>query len=119
MAALALERARGYLALTKPGIVLFVIFTGLPALLMAAGSTEEVSPVNHLSQDDVPVLLAYATALDTPITAPGIGIHHPRFGDFLKKKMDPLGIECRVETRVRRGSEEWVQQTMEFLKKNW
>ncbi len=37
MAALALEKARGYLALTKPGIVLFVIFTGLPALLMAAG----------------------------------------------------------------------------------
>lgn len=37
MTAVALHKARSYLALTKPGIVLFVILTGLPALLMAAG----------------------------------------------------------------------------------
>ena len=25
---------------------------------------------------------------------PGQGIHHPRFGEALKSKLDPLGIEC-------------------------
>jgi hypothetical protein len=29
----------------------------------------------------------------------GIGIHHPRFGYFLKEKMDKLGIECIVKTK--------------------
>jgi protoheme IX farnesyltransferase len=36
MAALALQTLRGYVALTKPRILLLVIFTGLPVLLMAA-----------------------------------------------------------------------------------
>ncbi len=35
--AAALERLRGFVALTKPTIVVFVILTGLPALVMAAG----------------------------------------------------------------------------------
>jgi protoheme IX farnesyltransferase len=36
MAALALEAVRGYVALTKPRILLLVIFTGLPVMAMAA-----------------------------------------------------------------------------------
>ncbi len=37
MAALALHTVRGYVALTKPRILLLVIFTGLPALALASG----------------------------------------------------------------------------------
>ena len=37
MAALALQTVKGYVALTKPRILLLVIFTGLPALALAAG----------------------------------------------------------------------------------
>jgi protoheme IX farnesyltransferase len=37
MAALAMQTVRGYLALTKPRILLLVIFTGLPVMSMAAG----------------------------------------------------------------------------------
>jgi protoheme IX farnesyltransferase len=37
MAAVALQTLKGYVALTKPRILLLVIFTGLPALLMGAG----------------------------------------------------------------------------------
>jgi len=29
----------------------------------------------------------------------GTGIHHPRFGYFLKEKMDKLGIDCIVKTK--------------------
>ncbi len=37
MTAIALDKARDFVALTKPRILLLVIFTGLPALVMAAG----------------------------------------------------------------------------------
>jgi acetyl esterase/lipase len=78
---------------------------------------EQVSAINHLSKDDVPVLLAYASNYDTPISSQGIGIHHPKFGTMLKEKMDPLGIECQVHTNVGRG-ENQTKLTFEFIKKH-
>ena len=41
MAALAVQTARGYLALTKPRILPLVLFTGLPVMSMAAGGWPE------------------------------------------------------------------------------
>jgi protoheme IX farnesyltransferase len=41
MAALAMQTARGYLALTKPRILPLVLFTGLPVMSMAAGGWPE------------------------------------------------------------------------------
>ena len=79
---------------------------------------ELVSAINHLSKDDVPVQLNYATRMDTPITSQGVGIHHPKFAQVLKDKMDPLGIECQIHTGVRRGSDEWTKLTMDFVKKH-
>jgi acetyl esterase len=78
---------------------------------------EEVSALPHLTKDDVPVVLFYASEMDTPITSQGIGIHHPRFGKALKEKMDQLGIECHVYTGAGRG-DEWTTLTMDFLKKH-
>lgn len=77
---------------------------------------EEVSALPHLTEDDVPVALFYASTLDTPITNQGIGIHHPRFGKALKEEMDRLGIECQLHTGMPRG-DEWIELTMQFLKK--
>ena len=35
---------------------------------------------------------------DLPANArPGQGIHHPKFGLFLKKEMSKLGLECTVK----------------------
>ena len=79
---------------------------------------EEVSPLTHLSKDDVPALLMYASEMDTKITSQGIGIHHPRFGKALKEKMDKLGIECEVRTGIRRGDDEFRKLTMDFVKKH-
>lgn len=76
---------------------------------------EQVSPINHLSKDDVPAMLIYGSKMDTPIENGSIGIHHPRFGKVLKEEMDQLGIECHVHTGVQRGSEDWVNLTMEFV----
>ena len=56
----------------------------------------DASAINHLTSDDVPVMLYYSQA-DKPLKAdtPGkVHIHHPRFGHLLKEKMDGLGITC-------------------------
>lgn len=79
---------------------------------------EQVSALPHLTKDDPPAQLLYAAAPDTPIRNQGIGIHHPRFGKVLKEKMDDLGIECQVHTRVQRGSDEFTRLTMGFVKKH-
>lgn len=52
---------------------------------------ELISPINHLSKDDPPVILKYGMALDAKPD-----IHHPLFGKLLKEKMDRLGIRCEV-----------------------
>ncbi len=61
---------------------------------------EEGSPVTHLTAGDPPVLLIYPQS-NTPLPpeTSNIGIHHPRFGYFLKEKMDKLGIECTVRVK--------------------
>jgi len=56
----------------------------------------EGSPVTHLTAADPPVFLYY-TFLNQPPSPdmpPAEGIHHPRFGVYLKECMDKLGIEC-------------------------
>ncbi len=57
---------------------------------------EEVSPIHHLTKDDVPAMLSYTGSLDQKVTNVNIGIHHARFGKVLKEKMDKLGIRCLV-----------------------
>jgi hypothetical protein len=57
---------------------------------------EEASPMTYVSADDPPVFLFYSES-KAPVPAnarPGQGIHHPKFGEALKAKLDPLGIEC-------------------------
>jgi acetyl esterase len=57
---------------------------------------EEASPLNYVTSDDPPAILFYAepNAPLPPDAKPGQGIHHPRFGQALKSKLDPLGVEC-------------------------
>lgn len=80
---------------------------------------EQVSALPHLTEDDPPVLLIYASDFDTPIRSQGIGIHHPRFGRLLKDQMDPLGIECRVVTGVDRNSRDFTSLTMNFIRRHF
>lgn len=79
---------------------------------------EYVSAINHLDKTDVPAQLIYASTQETKISTQGVGIHHPKFAMVLKEKMDPLSLECDVRTGVRRGSEEWTEMTMAFVKKH-
>lgn len=52
---------------------------------------EEVSPLNHVTKEDGPVLMSYVRTMDAEPN-----IHHPLFGKLLKEKMDGLGIPCEV-----------------------
>jgi acetyl esterase/lipase len=60
---------------------------------------EDGSAVTHLSAGDPPVMLIYPSNTPLPPENTGIGIHHPRFGFFLKEKMDKLGIECILRVK--------------------
>ncbi|MBI3911476.1 MAG: alpha/beta hydrolase [Armatimonadetes bacterium] len=62
---------------------------------------EEASPINYVSAGDPPVFLFYSEPKGSlpPDAPPGQGIHHPRFGEALKEKLDPLKIECVLRHR--------------------
>jgi acetyl esterase/lipase len=57
---------------------------------------EDASPLNYVSADDPPAILFYTEPKSPlpPDAKRGQGIHHPRFGEALKAKLDPLKIEC-------------------------
>ena len=59
---------------------------------------EAASPITYLTADDPPTWMFYSEPdVELPADArPGQGIHHPRFGHFLKREMDKLHIECTV-----------------------
>lgn len=80
---------------------------------------EEVSAINHLTSDDVPVLMTYDSDMDTPITSRSIGIHHPRFGKALQEQMDALGIECQVHTGFARTKESRSALFIDFVKRQF
>src|SRR5262249_33103521 len=57
---------------------------------------EEASPINFATADDPPGFLFYNEPKG-PLPAdarPGQGIHHPKFGEALKEKLDALKVEC-------------------------
>ena len=58
----------------------------------------EASPVTYLSKDDPPAWLYYDEPdVDVPPNArPGAGIHHPRFGYYLRDRCVPLGLTCEI-----------------------
>jgi acetyl esterase len=76
---------------------------------------QEVSPINHLTKDDPPVLLFYSRPLDAEVTNQGIGIHHAVFGKALKEKMDDLGIPCEVVAGNHRLGGGTPTKTIDFL----
>jgi hypothetical protein len=81
---------------------LFAVKSGVDPLQAteAFKNYEDSSAVTHLTRDDPPVLLMYAqNNTPMPPSSPGNGIHHPRFGYFLKERMDKLGIECVVKVK--------------------
>jgi acetyl esterase/lipase len=77
---------------------------------------EEVSPINHLTKDDPPVLLVYSSPMDAEVTNVGIGIHHPLFGKVLKEKMNQLGIPCELYAGNKRIGGGRPMKTIDFLK---
>ena len=57
---------------------------------------EDASPVHHLKAGGAPAFLYYTTVLK-PAGDHSLDIHSPKFGIFLKERMDKLGIECVVK----------------------
>ena len=56
----------------------------------------DASPLTHVSHGDPPAILFYVEP-NAPLPGDatrGQGIHHPRFGEALKARLEPLGITC-------------------------
>lgn len=77
-------------------------FFGIPQADSETPRAREVyrlaSPVTYLTGDDPPAWLYYDEPdVDVPANArPGSGIHHPRFGRYLRERCLPLGLTCEV-----------------------
>jgi len=58
----------------------------------------QASPATYLSKDDPPAWLYYDEPdVDVaPNARPGTGIHHPRFGAYLRERCIPLKLTCEV-----------------------
>jgi acetyl esterase/lipase len=76
---------------------------------------ELASPITHLTKDDPPVQLLYAYNFGAPVKDLSVGIHHPKFGEALKERMDKLELQCELKGRVKPA--EWDALTFEFIKK--
>lgn len=77
----------------------------------------DASPVEHATPGDPPIFLDYGSDLTSVPLPPGsrlaAWIHSPRLGEFLKKKYDQLGLECRFHYRGRPAPE---GAELEFLR---
>ena len=61
---------------------------------------EECAAINHLKAGCPPVYMWYGRDRTAPAADDlGGSIHHPKFGDLLKEKMDALKIECIVHLK--------------------
>jgi len=60
---------------------------------------EDLAPINHVKADSPPVYLWYRQSRSLPSDAAAT-IHHPKFGDLLKAKMDGFGIESVLKVAV-------------------
>jgi acetyl esterase/lipase len=79
----------------------------------------DASAINHLTTDDVAVMLYYSQA-EKPLEANTRGpkyIHHPHFGHLLKENMDRLGIVCVLKLRedYRSSSSNIIQDSVNFF----
>ena len=78
---------------------------------------ELVSPIQHVTGDDPPAQLIYSYNVDAPIKDRGVGIHHPKFGQALKERMDKLGVECELKPRV--SPADGDELTFDFVQKHF
>jgi len=65
----------------------------------AAALYREFSPVNHLDQNDPPMMLSYVGAAEGPRD----GIHDTLFGVLFKEKADQVGATCYLSVRKSPG----------------
>lgn len=83
-----------------------------------AAMVRAASPVTYVTADDPPTYIQYPAPFGkTPLpesTDQNLSIHHPRFGQLLKERMNAVGVEC-----VFRYKDDTSSITLEqFLKKH-
>jgi len=83
----------------------------------------ESAPINYLAADSPPTFMYYNIPMKPlPPSNLNEGIHNPRFGLYLKEKMDKLGIECVVHQNEEypeptKATAQMTVQMVEFFEK--
>lgn len=77
---------------------------------------EEASPLNYLTADDPPVRIIFTWDNVTSGVSETHSIHHPKFGEILKQKMDELKIDC--EFKYAQPAKE-MPEDVSFFKKHF
>jgi acetyl esterase len=72
----------------------------------------KASPVTYLTVDDPPVWAYYSRPNVKPESMSD-AVHHPRFGEYLKIKMDSLGVKC--ELRLQKDSMSVTNDCVKFF----
>jgi acetyl esterase len=75
---------------------------------------KEYAPIELVKKDSPPVYMLYLQDRSAPAGADST-IHHPKFGDLLKEKMDALKIQCEVRVK---GEAVEKPTPIEFLKRH-
>ncbi len=88
----------------------------------------EGSAIEHVTAEAPPVLMFYTrrNIPPTPDLDASYGIHHPKFGQVLKEKLESLGIECVLRSRENypdcpdeQMAEAFGREAVEFLKRQF
>ncbi|MBL9130707.1 MAG: alpha/beta hydrolase [Verrucomicrobiaceae bacterium] len=66
----------------------------------------EFSPINHVSRDDPPLLLAFTHDDPLPAASAGSAIHHALFGRKLREKALSVGANCIVRIEDEKPGED-------------
>jgi hypothetical protein len=75
----------------------------------------EISVINHITADDPPVYMLYRMSPDEPYDdskESGWAIHHVRFGEVMKERLDAVGVEAVL---VYPGAEVDYSSATDFL----
>lgn len=77
---------------------------------------EDLAPINHVKAGAPPVFMWYGRDRSIPAADDlGGSIHHPKFGDLLKEKLDAVNTECVLKVKEPIASKPTY---LDFLKKH-
>jgi hypothetical protein len=75
----------------------------------------EFSPLEHVDNNDAPLLLLAGSDLTAPAKNPSHGIHHPNFSVRLKARADAVGLKCYLHLAEQSDPSTRIKEFVEMM----